>query len=291
LAGSFFTPAQSQDPAKEEKPTFYRLIPGVYVNGWPRFTVTYPKDWVEVTPMPQEAFRAVSPGGTGDVFVVVVGPFPALFGQPLDKAADVFSGFFKVISVKDLTVVTDRPSRLSSGTPAREVELRGIMSGLPFNWSGLCVEHGDLWISAQVSSQSGKIGEYLKAILYSLQYEPSKDEPVKVPPDVQELLDSYRNAILSHDLAKVMTHYSDRFLSSGMRKGGMELFLREIAMPRFNLITSFEEIITDFIPAGNRAYVAGFAVRNRIKFPFISTSIIKENGEWKWFGNQRDVTP
>jgi hypothetical protein len=47
LMGSSFSPAHAQDIAKEEKPTFYRLTPGVYVNGWPRFTVTYPKNWVE----------------------------------------------------------------------------------------------------------------------------------------------------------------------------------------------------------------------------------------------------
>jgi hypothetical protein len=62
LVGNFFAPVHAQDTAKEEKPTFYRLIPGVYVNGWPRFTITYPKDWVEETPLPQEVFRA----GTAD---------------------------------------------------------------------------------------------------------------------------------------------------------------------------------------------------------------------------------
>jgi hypothetical protein len=45
LAGGLI-PAYAQDPAKEEKPTFYRLTPGVYVNGWPRCTVHYPKEWV-----------------------------------------------------------------------------------------------------------------------------------------------------------------------------------------------------------------------------------------------------
>jgi hypothetical protein len=47
LAWISFALAQPQDPAKEGKPTFYRLTPGVYVNGWPRFIITYPKDWVE----------------------------------------------------------------------------------------------------------------------------------------------------------------------------------------------------------------------------------------------------
>jgi hypothetical protein len=37
LAWSFLATAQPQDSANEEKPTFYRLVPGTYVNGWPRF--------------------------------------------------------------------------------------------------------------------------------------------------------------------------------------------------------------------------------------------------------------
>jgi hypothetical protein len=39
--------AHAQDAANDQTPTFYRLVPGTYVNGWPRFTIHYPKDWVE----------------------------------------------------------------------------------------------------------------------------------------------------------------------------------------------------------------------------------------------------
>jgi hypothetical protein len=283
LMGGYFAPVNAQDSAKEEKPTFYRLTPGVYVNGWPRFTITYPKDWVENVPMPQEAFRAVSPRGTGDVFSVVI----THISQTLDKVVEEVAGFFKLFSVKDLTVVTDRPSRLSNGTPAREVEVRGIMSGLPFNYSCLCVKYSDMWIMPCVSSQSGRIGEHLKAILYSLQYEPTKDEPLKVPSDVQEFLGSLRSAWVSHDLAKLMTHYSDRYLNSGVKKGEMERFLRQ----RIGFTTSMEYRITDYIPAGDKAYLAGFSTFNGARWPLIPTSIIKENGEWKWYGNQRDVFP
>jgi len=49
--------------------------------------------------------------------------------------------------------------------------------------------------------------------------------------------------------------------------------------------------ITDFVPAGDRAYLAGFTVTNGSKWPLYGASIIKENGEWKWYGNQRDVAP
>jgi hypothetical protein len=235
--------------------------------------------------MPQEIFRAVSPGGTGDIFSVVV-VTPPNAPQPLDKVIESVVGYFKLVA-KDVTVVSDKPSQLLNGTPAREYEIRGIMNSLPFNYSGLGVKHSDMWIMAQVSSQSGRIGEHLKAILYSLQYEPSGDEPVKLPPDVQEFFDSLRNAWISHDLAKLMFRFSDGYLNSGVKKGEIERMWRQL----IGLVTFYEYSITDFIPAGDRAYLTGFGIPNGIKFPIIGTSIIKENGEWKWYGNQRDVSP
>ena len=54
--------------------------------------------------------------------------------------------------------------------------------------------------------------------------------------------------------------------------------------------TSYEAGITDFVPAGDRAYLAGFVSLNGPKVALQGT-VIKENGEWKWYGNQRDVSP
>ena len=44
LIGVFFTLVHAQSSATDEKPTFYHLVPGTYVNGWPRFTIHYPKE-------------------------------------------------------------------------------------------------------------------------------------------------------------------------------------------------------------------------------------------------------
>ncbi|MCG6537330.1 MAG: nuclear transport factor 2 family protein [Syntrophales bacterium LBB04] len=93
--------------------------------------------------------------------------------------------------------------------------------------------------------------------------------------------------MVAHDFAKVMTNYSDRYLNSGRTKGEREGFYRQV----FGSITSFEITITDFVPAGDRAYLTGFVTTNLGTIPIIDTSIIKENGQWKWFGNQRDVAP
>jgi len=92
---------------------------------------------------------------------------------------------------------------------------------------------------------------------------------------------------VSHDLAKVMTHYSDRYLNSGEKKGEVERFWRWM----IGSVTSINGTVTDFVPAGDKAYLAGFVTGNFGIGTTRETSIIKENGEWKWYGNQREVVP
>jgi hypothetical protein len=85
-----------------------------------------------------------------------------------------------------------------------------------------------------------------------------------------------------------MSHYSDKFLNSGVKKGETERFWRQYIG---NLMSS-KMTITDFVPAGDRAHLTGFVIINNIAtFPIAETAIIKETGEWKWYGNQRDVVP
>jgi hypothetical protein len=283
LALSSLVPAQPQEPTNEEKPTFYRLIPGVYVNGWPRFTLTYPKDWVERPPRwaGGNIFAVSSPSGYPELRVVVFQNLPGMDNP------DFMVPFFKSLGFTDVTVVSEKPSQLRDDTPAREVELRMVINGAPAIWLGLTTKRGDMLVRVQVTTLGEKVGEDLKAILYSLEFHPGKEDPVKVPPDVQELLDGHCNASLAHDVAQLMTHYSDRYLNSGVRKGGMEQFHRDI----IGRITSCEIGITDFVPAGDRAYLTGFIRSYWGKSTILETSIIKENGEWKWYGNQRDVSP
>jgi hypothetical protein len=87
LTWSSVAPAHAQDSAKDDKPTFYHLVPGTYVNGWPRFTVHYPKDWVERPLTGAGCVFTVSPSGpfsSPRLFVVVV---PSI---PLDRLAEAF---------------------------------------------------------------------------------------------------------------------------------------------------------------------------------------------------------
>ena len=43
LTGNSFSLTHAQTPGTDLKPTFISPTPGLYVNGWPPFTVTYPK--------------------------------------------------------------------------------------------------------------------------------------------------------------------------------------------------------------------------------------------------------
>jgi hypothetical protein len=283
LMGSSLAPAQPQDTANEEKPTFYRLTPGVYVNGWPRFTISYPKDWVERS-LATGALFSAAPSGSSRLEGTRI--FAGQIPLPLDKHVDFMVPYFRAFAT-DVTVLGDKPSQLRDGTPARELEFKMMVNGVPYNWLGVATKKGDLLISANVGSFKGKIGEDLRAIPYSIKLEPGKDEPVKVPPDVKEFFGKLDNDIVSHDVAKVMTHYSDRFLNSGTRKGEIERFWRQYV----GSITSQKVSITELAPAGYRAYLTGFVIFNFGTYPITETSIIKENGEWKWYGNQRNVSP
>jgi hypothetical protein len=287
LTAGFFTTSHAQAPSKDDAPTFYRLTPGVYVNPWPRFTIHYPKDWIErpVNIAMGDVLRVSPPDPypSSASLMVMVGPWP----YPIDKWADFWVPTLKAMGLTDVTVVSDKPSQLRDGTPAREVEAKMLRSGVPVNQMSLATRKEDVQILTVVSSANGKIGDDLKAILYSVEFPPGKDEPVKLPPDVQAFLNDHTRDLLSHDIERVKANYSARYLLSGTRKGEVERYVRDF----IGRVTSCEVVITEFVAGGDRAYLAGIISTNLGKMPLLETSIIKESGEWKWYGNQREVVP
>jgi hypothetical protein len=73
--------AHAQTPANDLKPTFISPTPGLYVNGWPPFTVSYPKEWVEMPHLaPACVFTAgvprpdLPPGWHLPMFTITVSP-------------------------------------------------------------------------------------------------------------------------------------------------------------------------------------------------------------------------
>jgi hypothetical protein len=284
LVGSVFTPVFAQSPTSSDTSTFYRLVPGTYVNGYPRFTIAYPKDWAERPPFVERGgvFRVTPPGGTYlHELSILVNAYPA----PLGKFSDLIMRTYKSLSVS-ATIVSDRTIRLPDGTQAQEVETTAIWSYGPRTEVAVGIKKGEWWTMITVASRDTRISDDLRAIPYSIKYEPDKDRPVTVPPDVQEFFDRFSSDVLSHDLPKVMSHFSDRYLNSGTRKGGAEQGWRQF----IGYYTSNRAVHTDFVPAGDIVHTAGFVLTNLGALP-TTNSIIKEDGEWKWYGNQRDVAP
>ncbi len=286
VAASSFAPCNAQTPAKADTPAFYRFVPGTYVNPWPRFTITYPKDWIERPPrfLAGEVLAATAPGPARSPSLgVVILPFPV----PLEGWAEFWAVAFRNMGATEVEVVGNRPTLLPHGIAAREVELKAIFNGSPIDLISLAAKKGDVLIHIGIGVDSGKIGQDIRAMLYSLEFQPGEDAPVEVPPDVQAFLDGWCSDMVSHDLTTLMANYSDRYLSSGIKKGEMERFHRDT----IDRVTSCKVTVTDFEAAENRAYLAGFEINHLGRVALIQGSIVKENNEWKWYGNQREVAP
>ena len=302
-AGGFSTLAHAQAPANDLKLAFISPTPGLYINGWPPFTVSYPKEWEEMPPTPGAALwvGAPRPGlpPSDPSLGIVDWPSP----RPLEDWAKEFMPYF-VEYYTGFKVLTDKPSQLKDGTPAREVEYEFVLKQ---NLTGGSAENGSkknglllatkkdlMWVAVMLIDDKGKIGDDLKRIAYSLNFLPGREEPVNVPPDVRAFFDMWCADAVSHDVKAMMVHFSDRFRHSGMNKTFAEQFWRNSPMsPVQRGFISCEITVTVFEPRGDKAYVDGFILdkakgdANAGKFPIMFQQIINEHGEWKWFGNQK----
>jgi hypothetical protein len=97
LAGTPSIPSSAHETLNVQTPTFYRLVPGTYVNGWARFIVHYPKEWLDrPTTVLGEVLRVSSPGPAPGRRILVV----PIWGTPvaLGAFANVWAGFMKNIA-------------------------------------------------------------------------------------------------------------------------------------------------------------------------------------------------
>jgi hypothetical protein len=267
--------------AKEEnKTTFPKSTPGLYVSGWPSFTLAYPSDWTELTPEAGQVFRVGAPEPI-PLPSLTISVFSSLL--PLDQSTKMIVPAFGRIG-EDVRVMYEKPSQLKDGVPAYEAELEWVPNlGPKLNTLLLTTRKDDVWIVITVSDKKGTIGEDLKGIANSLKIKPGKEELLKVPADIQEFLNKFSSDVIDHDIEKVMHHYSDQFLNYGRNKQAVEDYLGNAILG----ITSYEVNITGFESQGDKAYLTGFASGNFGKVPLPNSFIIKENGQWKWYGNQK----
>jgi hypothetical protein len=286
--------AQAQSPANDLKPTFISPTPGLYVNGWPAFTVSYPKEWVEGV-WPGAVFRAGVPRPNLPPSPVLTINVP-LSPLPLEDWAKLFMPTFNnnIDIATDFKVLSDKPSQLKDGTPAREVELGYVLKNGPNAKDFILMTKKDVawWVTITLGADEGKLGEDLKNIAYSLTFQPGREKPVKVPPDVRAFLDMFCADFGSGDVNLAMAHFSDRYFEHGSTKARMEQWFRND--PHFQRgYTSCEATVTVFEPRGDKAYVDGFFLikakgeTSAVRVPMYFRQIINEHGQWKWYGTQK----
>jgi len=146
LVGGVLTLTQAQTPGIDAKPTFLSPTPGLYVNGWPLFAVSYPKEWAAQPLGPNQVCRVAAPRPS-------LPPSPSLtisvFPGPgeISGSADLLAGFLPTIGGKDVKILYDKPAKLQDGAPAQEAEVEWVPAkGPKLNTYRLASEKDGIWI-------------------------------------------------------------------------------------------------------------------------------------------------
>ena len=106
---------------------------------------------------------------------------------------------------------------------------------------------------------------------------------VKLPPDVSLFISRLNQAISDMDIANVANLLSDGFLNDGANK---QMFVGFLA-GTISYLSKSSIILTKFEPAGNIAEIESIMKDKYFEVRFMPGSkLIKENGQWKWYGNQ-----
>jgi len=199
---------------------------------------------------------------------------------------------------EDIKVLYTKPTKLQDGTPALEAEIEWVLRVVPekpkIHTFVLAAIKDDVLSQVGLHEDRGMVGDELKQIAYSLTFLKGRNEPLNVPPDVRAFLDKYCADVVSRDAERIMADYSDQFLYSSAKKADIDRMYRNdpfSLIPRS--VVSCEATVTVFEPQGDKAYVAGFFVSkakpdaNAVKKPMYFQQIIKEDGQWRWFGTQK----
>jgi len=106
---------------------------------------------------------------------------------------------------------------------------------------------------------------------------------VELPTDVKAFITDYDQAIFNKDVVTMADLISDRFLHDGVTKQMALRFLSGIRSYTFEA----KIIITKFEPEGDEVKIDVLLKDKYFEAPFMTGSkLIKENGHWKWYGNQ-----
>lgn len=108
-----------------------------------------------------------------------------------------------------------------------------------------------------------------------------------VPADVQAFFDQFKKDVFTRDMKKIGMHYSKNFLKDGANR---EAFLDKLAGIIY-LVTNYVVEVTKYEVDKNNpniVVIAGWEDLGATVVPFVAGyMIIKEDGVWKWYGNQK----
>jgi len=107
---------------------------------------------------------------------------------------------------------------------------------------------------------------------------------VEVPPDIQTFLAKYNQARLHQNMVVMADFISDRFLYRGVTK--------EIAINFLKSMSGYTDeaklVITRFRISADEAVLDVWLKDKYFQTAFMTdTKLIKEDGQWRWFGNQQ----
>ena len=106
---------------------------------------------------------------------------------------------------------------------------------------------------------------------------------VELPTDVKAFITDYDQARFNKDVVTMADLMSDRFLHDGVTKQMALRFLKET----LSYTSEAKIIITKFELEGDEAKIDVLLKDKYFEAPFMTGSkLIKENGQWKWYGNQ-----
>ncbi len=108
-------------------------------------------------------------------------------------------------------------------------------------------------------------------------------QAVELPTDVKAFITDYDQARFNKDVVKMADLISDRFLYNGVTKQMAVEFLSR----NLPYMSEAKIIITKFESEGNEVKIDVWLKDKYFETTFMTGSkLIKENGHWKWFGNQ-----
>lgn len=108
---------------------------------------------------------------------------------------------------------------------------------------------------------------------------------IKVPPEAQQLIDDFRQAVLSKDIARIAAYLAPDYKSNGRS--------REVIIGRFRqnieFINRHDMTFTRFEPAGDDAYEFDGSIDYGPSVETIPTGsrMVRRDGKWYWHGNQK----